>query len=357
MAQKTKNDASSKKQAGARKLQLTLNNPKSKGYNHEKIRELLSKMKTVVYWCMGDEIGLETKTPHTHLFICSSSTLRFSTVKKAFPEAHIEATRGSVQDNINYVRKSGKWENDVKEDTKVAGTFEEWGSSPAESKQGKRSDLELLYSLIKDGETTAKILDLYPKFMIRIKDIERTRQIILGAKYSRTFRKLDVWYIWGKTGVGKTRKVMEKYNYDLYRVTNYKHPFDGYQGQAVLVLDEFRSSILIGDMLSILDGYPCNLSCRYADKVACYTKVYIISNDPLTKQYVDVQMNKPDTFEAFLRRINHVMEKFPNWVEEIEKDSQKIISLPSVIQHLDKTKDEKKEIVTEKQMSLSEVTE
>ena len=100
---------------------------------------------------------------------------------------------------------------------------------------------------------------------------------------------------------------MEDYGYDkVFRVTNYEHPFDSYKSEDVIVFEEFRSSLKIEDMLNYLDGYPLRLPCRYADKVACYTKVYIITNIPLEEQYPSVQQNHPETWAAFLRRINYI---------------------------------------------------
>lgn len=61
-----------------------------------------------------------------------------------------------------------------------------------------------------------------------------------------------------------------------------------------------------GDMLQYLDGYPLELPCRYANKQACYTEAYIISNLPLEKQYVSEQHEKPEAWDALLRRINCV---------------------------------------------------
>ena len=58
-------------------------------------------------------------------------------------------------------------------------------------------------------------------------------------------------------------------------------------------------------MLVYLDGYPVNLPCRYSDKPALYTKVYIISNISLEKQYVEVQKYEPETYKAFLRRFTN----------------------------------------------------
>ena len=83
---------------------------------------------------------------------------------------------------------------------------------------------------------------------------------------------------------------MEKYGYEnVFRVTDYHHPFDTYEGQDVIVFEEFNSSITIQDMLNYLDGYPVKLPARYTDKVASFTKVYITSNLQLTMQYPNVQ--------------------------------------------------------------------
>ena len=80
---------------------------------------------------------------------------------------------------------------------------------------------------------------------------------------------MQVTYVFGQTGKGKTRHILEKYGYEnIYRVTDYDHTFDGYIGQDVLVFEEFRSNLRISDMLNYLDGYPLNLPSRYYNKVA-----------------------------------------------------------------------------------------
>lgn len=91
-------------------------------------------------------------------------------------------------------------------------------------------------------------------------------------------------------------------------MTDYDHPFERYNGEDVLLFDEFRSQLRISDMLNYLDGYPLMLPCRYANRQACYTKVYLISNVPLEQQYRGVQMDELLTWKAFLRRIHHVVE-------------------------------------------------
>lgn len=59
-------------------------------------------------------------------------------------------------------------------------------------------------------------------------------------------------------------------------------------------------------MLNYLDGYPIMLPYRYADKQACYTKVYLISNISPESQYRNIQWNEPATWQAFTRRIHRV---------------------------------------------------
>lgn len=61
-------------------------------------------------------------------------------------------------------------------------------------------------------------------------------------------------------------------------------------------------------MLNYLDIYPLQLPARYHDRVVCYTTIYITSNIPLEKQYVDIQRYQPETWRAFLRRIHNVIE-------------------------------------------------
>lgn len=294
------------KDSQSRKWQITINNPVDKGYTHDYLKEHLAKFKSCVYWCMSDEVGLKDHTPHTHVFMACSSGVRFSTLMKHFEGAHFEMCKGTSQDNRDYVFKQGKFEGSKKEDTRVDGTQEEWGEMPVE-RQGKRNDLEDLYDMIRSGMSTYDILQIAPEYMLNLTNIEQTRLVVNQEKFRHTFRKLDVTYIFGETGCGKTRYVMEKYGYEnVYRVTNYTHPFDSYQGQDVILFDEFRSSLCLGDMLKYLDGYPVDLPCRFSDKHACFTKVYFTTNISLHEQYTDIQRRELETWNAFLRRIHHV---------------------------------------------------
>lgn len=339
------------KDTQSRKYQLTINNPQEHGLDHEAVKKALEQLTALEYYCLADEIGLETQTPHTHVFVVLRNSTRFSRIKKLFPEAHIEAARGTVQENRAYVEKTGKWSEDEKADTRVPDTFEEWGEIPEEPGQGARSDIAELYSKIKAGMSNAEIMAANPDSAKHIHLMDKIRQDILEALYREQWRDVEVTYIFGPTATGKTRGVMEAHGYSsVYRVTDYSHPFDRYAQEPVLCLDEFRSSLLIGDMLDYLDGYPLALPARYANRQACFETVYIISNIDLSEQYPNVQTNEPATWKAFLRRIHHVIEyrkagepidhgpgldyifppppPVPEWVKEAEEAEQGELPFP-----------------------------
>jgi len=309
-----------------RKYLLTINNPIDNGYSHERLRSILSDFSGVRYWCMCDEVG-EKGTPHTHVYVVFKNCVMFETMLKRFYGVHIDPANGKHQENRDYVRKEGKWLDDAKHETNIPETFEEWGELPPD-RSSRELQAEQIMQMIRDGMSNAEILAECPSAYNKIPHIEQTRQTLLAERYKDEWRQLEVTYLWGDTAAGKTRSVMEKYGYSaVYRVTDYSHPFDGYKGQDVIIFEEFRSSLSIGDMLNYLDGYPLELPCRYANKVACYTKVYMISNIPLEQQYRNVQVDNPETWNAFRRRIKlvqHMTNDFPLLPDDPDFDPDSI---------------------------------
>ncbi len=259
---------------------------------------------------MANEQG---QTLHTHLYMVFSGGVRFSTIKRHFETAHIEAARGSSQENRDYVEKAGKWEtNSEKQETIIEGTFEEWGDMPLDQRS-IRNEYAAIIDRLQDGATNAEILADFPHFMRGLRDIDYVRQTLKADENRDKWRPLFVTYIWGKTATGKTRYVMDKYGYsNVYAVNNYKHPFDGYMGESVMLFDEYCSGIRIQDMNNYLDGYPIALPARYSNKQACYDRVYIISNLDIREQYRHEQQTQPEVWAAFLRRIHKVIHFMPD---------------------------------------------
>ena len=298
----------------SRKWSLVINNPLEAGLDHAAIREILHRF-SPAYFCMADEIAT-TGTYHTHIFLYSPSPMRFSTIKGRFPTAHIEKAYGSAKDNRDYIRKEGRWADTEKAETSVPGTFEEWGDLPAEKEEASPDNYRLLQSL-REGMTSLEAVEDNPDRFYHYREIETVRQSILEDTYSTTMRQVEVTYLFGASGTGKTRGIFERHNpKSICRITDYGGKngvrFDSYRGQEVLVFEEFHSQIPISAMLNYLDIYPIMLPARYNDRVACYTTVYLTSNIPLEAQYQEIQRYQLETWYAFLRRIHNVIEYLPD---------------------------------------------
>lgn len=263
--------------------------------------ELKEKLSNYTY--IGQkEKGEKTGYEHYQIYIENPTTIRFETLKNKFPTAHCEIRRGTKQQAYDYC---------TKEETRIGEPFGN-GEIDLEEKQGKRTDLEIIHNMIMfEDKTPNEVILEYPNSGKYLNYIDRLYSEKMFAIYRTKLRlelKDNVYYIWGDPNTNKTRYVYERYGFEnVYRVTDYKNPFDEYQGEPVLVLDEFHSQLKIEQMLNLLDIYPYKLPCRYANKIACYTTVYIISNLPLEEQYIDIQFRYPKQFDALKRRISAVV--------------------------------------------------
>jgi len=294
----------------ARKYHLVLNNYELHDFSREKIIAILDDMH-LDYYCLAEEIA-DSGTPHMHIFLYSAmNTMRFTTIKNRFPIAHISRAYGNLEENRLYIKKGGKWEDTEKAHTSIEGTFYEKGEVPSEN-AGKAPLMAKVMQMIEDGFRTSEIIREYPKLAFKTRDIDILRETLASEKYAKENRNVEVIYIYGETGTGKTSSVYAKHHpADVCRITSYKGDrilFDAYHGQTVLALEEFHSQIPLPDLLSILDIYPLMLPARYSDRVACYETVYIISNIPLSRQYIEYQRSDEKTWNALLRRIDIIRE-------------------------------------------------
>lgn len=308
----------------SRKWIVTINNPLEHGFSHDEIINRLSSIRgKSIYWCFCDEEGDECETLHTHIFLYRSSPFTASQIDNLFPKCHRDKGYGTAHEIRAYIRKEG--DKFQKDDTgaydyidssgkrhvgiNFINTFQEFGTIPDEH-QGKSTASELIVNLIREGASNREIVDSVSSAYKDIEKIERVRSMYRDAEFKSKWRDLDVTYIFGKTGSGKTRSVMETYGYEnVYRVTDYKHPFDTYDGQDVIIFEEFRGGLKHGDMLNYLDGYPLLLPCRYFNRQACFTKVFIITNIPPDEQYMNIDK---ESREAFFRRITKVEHRQEN---------------------------------------------
>lgn len=268
------------------------------GLSEEELCERLSPY----IWAGQVECGAEGGEggyKHFQVLIQNPEPIRFTTLKHRLPVAHLEKRRGSISEALAYV---------TKEETRVASLPGNGTIIPSDG-PGSRSDLEEMRQAILDGSTPNEVLLADPKSFRYGRHLRDLHEAAQAERWRTETRDVKAHYVWGATGVGKTRSILEKHGPEnVYRATNYKHPFDNYQGQPVLALDEFYGGIEFNLLLNMLDPYPMQLPARYSNKWAAYETVYVVSNVPLSKQYTQVQFSNPEGYKALLRRFESVEE-------------------------------------------------
>lgn len=125
----------------------------------------------------------------------------------------------------------------------------------------------------------------------------------------RRSEELVVTLLWGPTGLGKTRYVMDTFGEDeeLF-VTPLGNPwYDGYDGQKIVLFDDFAgkaSKTTLCDLLRLLDRYPQRVPTKGGFTWWMPTQVFLTSNI-LPKEWY-TWTNRMEHYWALARRIHKV---------------------------------------------------
>lgn len=297
---------------------------------------VISALQQVFDAAAGQPEKGESGYRHYQIF-AQRGRIRFGTLKKklsavGLDDAHMEPRKGSVSEAVGYCSKEktrdgegfsfGQIDRHEKED----------------SKQGERTDLERLKARAEAGETVSQIL-LSEDGAAAARCLGWLRAVCEAAQAKRcrtaVREDLEVCYLWGETGVGKTSYVYEREGIgSVYTVSDYGHAFDQYEGEPVLLLDEYAGQFSMPSILKILDKWPVQLSARYSNKWAAYRKVWVVSNLPPADLYT---YSPESQRRAFFRRFSHFyhMDKSHNLVEEsnplqpVVSEFDKLNSMPA----------------------------
>lgn len=304
-------DKKSKKsvaQLKGRKWQITINNIDEIGIDFDNLKNIIKKRwPAVEYFCYCEEVGKETGKRHWHMFLKHPNGINGSSILKVFPGAHLEYCTGTCKQNRDYIYKEGKYEGSEKEDTRQEGMQYEFGECPEES-QGQRNDLIELRELIKEGKSNAEIYSINAQYLKYANSIDKIRLDILSDKNGNEWRDIEVTYIEGATGTGKTRGIVESYGYrNIWRIVKDDYSWNGYVDQDVAVFEEFRNTFAFTDMLNFLDGHPVQGRAMHGFRQLGYKNVFMCSNWRLDEQYKNIQEEHPRDWQAFLRRIDKVI--------------------------------------------------
>ena len=243
------------------------------------------------------EEGSEDGYRHWQLLIDGGqSPIRFSTLKRRLPTAHLEPRRGPIQQAINYV---------TKETTRVAEEPRiEHGTLRLSDEKGRRKDVEIVReAVLEKGLSMDEMLLQVPEAAHMTLFVEKLISARDRSRHTKP-RQMEVIWLYGPPGTGKTSLAVELGDTSYYRVTDYKNPFDGYMGEETLILDEFAGEIRLSMLLNILDIWPTTLPARYTNKTARFNQVVLVSNEAPWTFYTWEPISRR---KALARRLNTIM--------------------------------------------------
>lgn len=258
----------------ARRYCYTLNN-----YTKEEYDELI-KLKCD-YQIIGKEKG-EKGTKHLQGYVEFAGCKRLETLKKINNRIHWEKCLGNQKSNIEYCKKEGNFV-----------------TTGAPKIQGKRTDLENAVDLLKEGKDINDIIDEIPSMLRYDKNMERYK--MRQNNKPRDFAS-EVHVLIGEPGSGKTREVHEN-NKDVWVLPEATSSqwFDGYTGQEVVLIDDFKGNIRYNFLLQLLDRYPMTVNTKGGFTNWRPKKIYITSNYEPEEWYNDIK--------ALRRRFTEVRHK------------------------------------------------
>jgi len=232
-------------------------------------------------------------TEHVQGYVRFKTRKMLETAKALISDrAHMEVAKGNEQQNRDYCTKEG--------------VFTEMGTFDSDAgKQGRRVDLLDVAKKIKDGIPLRQIaIENSETFIQNHAGIEKMAKL-LKPKAPQT-RDVSVTVLWGPTATGKTHRIRTSYP-EVYSVRPGKNPFDDYDDEDAILFDEFNwRDWPVYDMNMFLDKWPCRLNCRYSNKEAFWTKVFICANSEPTSWYPDQSLEIYNAFQRRLTTIHHV---------------------------------------------------
>jgi len=174
------------------------------------------------YIIIGKEVG-ENLTPHLQGFVYLHQQTTISALKKreGWARAHLEATKGSIDQNIAYCSKEGSFES---KGTKPM--------TPQEKGEEEKQRYHTTRLLAMEGKLDEIDSDIFIRHYNALKAIKKDNMV----KPADLDGTCGIW-IYGASGVGKSRKARADYPEAYDKLCN--KWWDGYQDQENVIIDDF----------------------------------------------------------------------------------------------------------------------
>nr|QIK03914.1 replication-associated protein [Tundra vole stool-associated circular virus] len=236
-----------------RRFVFTLNNWTQEEYDY-----LTKEFAPQTTWgVIGKETG-ETGTSHLQGAVILGTQWSFSRLKTltGLRRSHIECMRGKPEDSLSYCTKQDE------------NAFI-WGTLP---EPGKRKDIEVAVDQIKAG-VSLRTLAQGEDGAGAIAVVKFYRGLTVLRSLTQPVRTVapKVFWVSGETGTGKTRSVFKSARLlvggnddDIWISSGGLRWFDGYDGQSVVIFDDFRAKHVtsFAFLLRLLDRYPVSVEFK-----------------------------------------------------------------------------------------------
>lgn len=178
-----------------------------------------------------------------------------------------------------------------KEATRVAGPYVSDGFVLG-GKQGQREDLEARHEAVEKVKAGAKpwdLLDENPELYVDRDKLNYYHDRYMKKHYSKYTKRFNgCIYLVGSKGCGKSlwsKAYAARHGKTGFVVSDYRHPFDKYEEEQVVVFEEWRGDASISDMLKWTDRFVIQANARYANPWGVYDTVIFNSNFPMGHFY------------------------------------------------------------------------
>jgi len=233
----------------SRRYIFTVNNYTKKDL--KRFHVLAESLEKHRYICYGLEVA-GTGTPHIQGYIELNEAQRFTFLHNYFDfkrkdevlKFHIQPAKGTAEQNKKYDGKEGD--------------FYEFGEPQT---QGARNDLKLIKEAVKASpKNLPTIIDEMANNQQQLRFAESLTKYYFAHRNPNT--PPNVFWIYGQTGVGKTRLVYRCFP-DVCSVSDYKWIGTGYAQNECILFDDFRDGNLpFEQILKITDRYPYTLPVK-----------------------------------------------------------------------------------------------
>jgi len=176
-------------------------------------------------------------------------------------------------------------------------------------KPGERTDIHEVASAIMSGKRARDIAEEHPVAFIKYsKGIQSMLSVLDKPRDLRA--PLDVVVHYGPTGTGKTHKAIVEFPEAFKYSVSMGSWFDGYEGQQVAIIDEFRGQLPFSFMLQLLDKYACKVQVKGGHREWKPEKIIITSPEHPAFWYPKLEAREGKLKQ--LKRRLHAIYHFPN---------------------------------------------